>query len=123
LAVRLLCVCNAGHVRSVTLARLLRKRGWEVLSCGVDKNYSNETLLMLFNWADKIFFQKDAYEKLKNRIYKTGWSSEYVSTGFEAKADFRYDVGFDDWKIPQHPHLLEIMREMLKVIPVEGEYA
>ncbi len=114
-----LCVCNGGHVRSVTLARLLNKRGYECLVAGVDKDYSPETLLMLFNWADKIFFQKDSYSKLLERINSKGLASEFFGTGYESKADFRYDVGPDDWKKPQEDSLMMLMRDMIREFPPE----
>ena len=119
---RILCVCNGGHVRSVTLARLLRKRGFEVLSCGVSSGFSDDTLAMLFNWADKILIQKDSAEKLEKRALKVNGSLlSSIRFGNDSKFDFRFDVGPDDWKIPQHPDLLAKMRHLVENVPVEGE--
>jgi hypothetical protein len=118
---RFLCVCNSGHVRSVTLNRLLHKRGFQSLACGVDKNFTDETLLMLFNWADKIFYQKDAFKKLESRIRVTKMASEFFGAGYGTKADFRYDVGPDDWKVPQHVELLGKLRFLVDAFPADGD--
>lgn len=117
-----LCVCTSGHVRSVTLQRLLNKRGYQAISCGVDHLWSNDTLLMLFNWADKIFFQRDSYSVLQVRIIQHGWKSEFYGTGLSLKEDFRYDVGFDDWKKPQEDSLMMIMRDLVEKFPPSREF-
>jgi predicted protein tyrosine phosphatase len=117
---KILCVCNGGHVRSVTLARLLRKRGHEVLSCGVNSSYKDDTLTMLFNWAEKIIIQKDSAQKLEKRaLAMNGSLLNSIRFGNDSKFDFRFDVGPDDWKVPQHPDLLAKMRKMVENIPIE----
>jgi hypothetical protein len=81
---------------------------------------------MLFNWADKILIQKDAAEKLEKRALKStpnGSLLPSIRFGTDAKFDFRYDVGPDDWKIPQHPDLLTKMRDLLEFDPIEAEGA
>lgn len=107
---RVLCVCNSGNVRSVTLGRQLKKRGAEVLCCGVDKAFQPSTIIMLANWADIIYAQKDSEGKLSRFL-----SDETIGSPHELldKIDTRFDVGPDDWKYPDHPDLLRRIRDMI----------
>lgn len=118
---RVLCVCNGGHVRSVTLARLIRKRGHEALVCGVNSSYTNDTLKLLFNWAETILIQKDSAAKLEKRMQIDKDFGDAVRWITHGKFDLRYDVGPDDWKVPQHPDLLKQMRMMVDSIPLLEE--
>lgn len=111
-----LCVCNGAHVRSVTLARLLNKRGLETLACGVDKDFSDATIEMLIDWADVVYIQKDSLAKLTKRF-----SAVHLAV-WEGKLDTRFDVGPDDWKVPQHPDLLRIMREQVIAAERDGAF-
>lgn len=108
-----LCVCNGAHVRSVTLARLLNKRGIETLCCGVDKDFSDATIEMCSAWADVIFIQKDSLEKFRKRFGLVAETDTWLALAY-SKMDTRFDVGPDDWKIPQHPDLLARMRAMVE---------
>jgi hypothetical protein len=53
--VKILCVCDRGHSRSPTIASLLRERGHDTLSCGVDKA-TFETRKMLSDWCELAIF-------------------------------------------------------------------
>lgn len=111
---KILCVCVGGNVRSVTLARMLRKRGFEAIACGVDSRWSDETILMLFSWADKICIQKDAAEKLEKRMQqKKSTLNPTLRFVGDNKFDFHYDVGKDDWEVPQHHDLVNRYRDLL----------
>lgn len=110
---RALCVCNGGNVRSVTLARLLKKRGIEAIPIGVGSLFSDKTLLMLFDWVKDehdgmVYIQKDAEAKLNARM--PGWRS----LAGEHRISTVFDVGPDDWKVPMHPDLLAKMRKMVE---------
>jgi len=108
-----LCVCNGAHVRSVTLARLLNKRGFEVLTCGVDSDFSDDTIKMLFNWADKVYvLGGDSLAKLMKRNVLTNETSGKID-------HTTFNVGLDDWKVPQHPELLKLLRD--RCIQVFGQ--
>jgi hypothetical protein len=50
---RVLCLCDEGNNRSVTLASNLKYLGHDVLSAGLRRN-SPETLELLFEWAEYI---------------------------------------------------------------------
>jgi hypothetical protein len=117
---RRLAVCKGGNVRSATLARMLRRRRFEALNCGVDGRYSDETLLMLFNWAEYIFIQRDAAEMLGKR---PGWKVLMAGSkgafyhhedGRSGWLDFRFDVGPDVWRVPDHPDLLSRLDALFK---------
>lgn len=126
---KVLCVCNSGNVRSVTLGRQLKKRGAEVLCCGVDKAFKNSTIKMLANWADVIYCQKDAHGGLVGHLM-VGLTPEILDSNPEVKLHFentcrkidtRFDVGPDDWKIPDHPDLHRRVRDMLMADPEWSE--
>lgn len=126
---RVLCVCKSGNVRSVTLARLLRKRGAEVLSCGVDKSYTTYTLRILTGWANVIYCQKDAQARLwelltgdipQDQLDHNPEVSNYYKS-LREKISTQFDVGPDDWKIPDHPDLLARMRRLVLDDPEWGE--
>jgi hypothetical protein len=113
---KVLCVCTSGNVRSVTLARLLRKRGAEALCCGVDKGFQSPTIQMLASWADVIYAQADSVNGLRLHFYNT-YTDGIDSRKLEDKISTVFDVGLDDWKIPDHPDLLRRMRDMVMEDP------
>lgn len=115
---RVLCVCSNGNVRSVTLARILKGRGHQVLALGSKEfvNGSREDhviVIHLCRWADVIFVQKDAEIDLLDII-------KPLLEEIGPKIDTRFDVGPDDWKTPMHPDLLSIMRNMVNSDPYWG---
>lgn len=97
---KILAVCVNGNVRSVTLARLLKRRGHDALACGVDRN-STETISMLCVWADKIFV--------------TDWElRKDIPLNLRYKIDGGVDVGQDVWGRAMHPELVKIMEEKIQ---------
>lgn len=113
---KILCVCNNGNVRSTTLARLLKGRGHQVLVLGAKDFCDSDDVdidiaLQMCVWSDIIFCQKDS-EKYLLKIMER---SEFITlSSLTAKIDLRFDVGYDDWKVPMHPHLLAKMRDLLE---------
>lgn len=114
---RALCACNSGHVRSVTLARMLGKRGFVCLTVGVE-DHDDETLAWLLGWADVVFIQADAAEKLRRR---TEESATLAAIPFGHKLDPRFDVGPDDWRVPEEPFLREKLRVMVEASGLRGD--
>lgn len=55
---KILTICDQWNNRSVTLASQLKYWGNDVISAGLSTN-SQETLHMLFEWADKIIITED----------------------------------------------------------------
>ena len=55
---KILCICEGGNVRSVSLAQHLKEIGHEAIAVG-DKYTSNETYALLFKWADKVIDLRD----------------------------------------------------------------
>lgn len=89
---KILCLCSAGAVRSVTLAFVLKyKYKHDALAASMDKN-SESTLKMLYEWADLIIA---VTEGLHDSI-----PMEYLdkSTWF--------DIGEDVWKQSLAPELV-----------------
>lgn len=91
---KILCVCRWGNIRSVALARLLKKEGFDALSCGVNA-MREDTKKMLANWADVILIPSEKY-----RVY----FSEYE------KKVFDMEIGEDIWKDADHPDLLLLVK-------------
>lgn len=90
---KILCLCSAGAVRSVTLAFVLKfKYKHDALAASLDKN-SDETLHMLYQWADKIVA---VTEGLYDQI-----PLEYLD-----KSMF-LDIGEDIWKQSLDPKLTQ----------------
>jgi predicted protein tyrosine phosphatase len=111
---RCLCLCNDGQVRSTTLARMLRKRGMEAIAAGASKLWSDETLHMLCNWAEVIYVMgSDSRRKFDERIKDLG-ISKASAQNITAKIDMRYNVGYDDWHVPDHPDLLARLRLLVE---------
>lgn len=98
-----LVVCNGGHVRSPTLARLLDKRGWEAQPCGWEKEWALRALLA---GQPDVVFAMD--QRCAERVLEAGWLGPIV---------LDYDVGPDDWKVPDHPDLLRRLRDLVEQQP------
>ncbi len=94
---KILCVCHQGRVRSVTLANLLKwKFRHDILVAGSNSNYE-ETLLMLYRWADLIFVTD-------NRIW--------IDPNFTHKV-VDFNVGPDRWLVPGNRDLEKIFSEKI----------
>lgn len=109
---RILCVCSSGHVRSVTLARLLDKRGHEAQACGLKHRTA---LPLLCEWAEAIYFLDwPVRDELLRRFaqWAAGDHAAYRRLVFKLAGD--YVVGPDDWKVPDHPDLLALMRGLVE---------
>lgn len=97
---KILTMCRGGHVRSVGAKFLLSyKYGHEVLACGWESN-SDETLEMLFDWADFIIVMKDEF-------------MQYVPKKYKGKT-FCYHVGRDIFGNPFHPDLQKFTEKLIK---------
>lgn len=91
-----LAVCEFGHVRSVTLARILRHHGHEALACGYADRFGTDTLLMLYDWADVVYpLDRTAKAAMERRI------GHELFRGCDD-----YMVGPDVWHYPDHPALI-----------------
>lgn len=104
---RCLCVCHSGNVRSITLARLLRKRGHEAIGVGLKQR---SLVPLLAGWAERIYAMDDLVcARLR----------EVLPAEQATLVSLRYDVGPDDWHLPQHPDLLRRLRDMVEANPPE----
>lgn len=91
---KILTVCRAGLVRSVSLMDVLKLHfePTDVLAAGIDFN-STGTLTDLFKWADKIIVMEDRY-RLR------------IPEEYEQKI-LVCEVGPDTYGTPKHPTLIE----------------
>lgn len=102
---KVLTMCQGGHVRSVALKYLLKYvYGHDVLACGWESN-TQETREMLYRWADVIVIMQPEME-------------QYVPQEHHNAGDRRkllcYDVGPDNYGSPFHPSLQQGLREMIE---------
>lgn len=105
----ILCLCNYGQVRSVTMANLLESRGQKTFAAGM-LNSSISTLDRLCNAAESIVvvnkanvdreFQTDTTDKHARQILN-------VLDKYKEKISTCDTVGFDRWGVPMHPELVE----------------
>lgn len=96
---KILCACDSGNVRSVTMARILKARGHDALSCGINKN-SFATLLLLESWAELIL------------VSETRQKGDFTSTS-KIK---NLHLGPDVWGEAMHPELVRKIKRELKLI-------
>ncbi|MCR4324161.1 MAG: hypothetical protein NUV69_00530 [Candidatus Curtissbacteria bacterium] len=102
----ILCVCEHGNNRSVTMAWLLKYvEGFETLTAGL-KYHSPETLRMLFEWADVITVPEERLLSLIPEEYKS-------------KVKF-YDIGPDKYPRPHNKDLLARARALFEADKIVG---
>lgn len=96
---KILCLCRAGVVRSVALAKILKELfGHDALSVSWQYN-SKKTLDILFEWAETIAIVEPGYHKYVPKRY----SSKVVLV----------DIGEDDWHDAIHPELIDKLYKAL----------
>lgn len=97
---RILTICQGGHVRSVAAKYLLRyKYGHDVIACGWEGN-TDETRDMLCQWAEYIVIMQGEFKK-------------YIDPMYHGKL-FAYDVGRDRFGNPFHPELQAMIDGMIR---------
>jgi hypothetical protein len=96
--VKILTVCSRGNVRSVTLRHFLADK-YDVLACGVDAQ-SEETLNMLYGWADKI-------------IVTSGEFISRIPKEYEEKS-YLWNIGNDIWGQAHVPSLMYICQRLVE---------
>lgn len=96
-SLRLLCVCQYGHSRSVALARQLHGRKVAAIACGVAT--AGPWLFPLCDWASHVLLLDDA---LRGAIPAAS-VSKIVS----------FNVGPDRWVNPYHPELADLLAKMI----------
>jgi hypothetical protein len=96
----ILTICRRGNHRSVLTAMLLRdQRGYrDVIPAGIE-SLSDETLSMLFNWAEKILV---VAEGVANRIPVEHQNKVIIM-----------ELGVDLWGLPFHPPFAEKANQYL----------
>ena len=101
---KILCVCQYGHSRSVALARVFHSMGHGAVSIGWATN--GGAIECLSDWADIIATLETQYAR-------------YVPIRSTAKiVDF--NVGADRWVNPYHPELARILTEKVNSLVASG---
>lgn len=95
----LLCACDKGVNRSVHFASQLKWWGNDTIAIGLD-NTSQETLKMLYKWADKIIITE-----LSQRLKINGEYQEKI---------IEFEVGQDIYPRPFNPQLLAKVKDILE---------
>jgi protein-tyrosine-phosphatase len=97
---KILTMCQGGHVRSVAAKYLLKyKYGHDVIACGWESN-SEATRDMLCAWADYIVIMQTEFK-------------QFIPSQYHSKL-FAYDVGPDHYGNPFHPALQRSIDSMIK---------
>lgn len=103
---KIVAMCQGGHVRSVGLKFLLRYTfGHDVIACGWEGN-TEETRRMLFNWADAIVILQG--------VFISHVPPEFHNNPDGSRKLFCYDVGEDRFGTPFHPELQHMLLSMVQ---------
>ena len=96
---KVLVCCQGGNVRSVTFGFILKyKYNIDAIAASLEKN-SNDTLDMLFEWADTIIVVQESMKDFIPKLYH--------------KKLLVLDIGPDRWGQSLHPELLQICIDLL----------
>lgn len=78
-AIKALCVCSAGLLRSPTIAKYLTSKGYNTRACGTSQEYAlipiSEALL---EWADEIHVVKEQEDYIRGLIKDYGTEVKVV---------------------------------------------
>ena len=78
-AVKALCVCSAGLLRSPTIAKYLTGKGYNTRACGTSQDYAlipvTEALL---TWCDEVYVVKDQAGKIIKLLSVLGYDDVIV---------------------------------------------
>lgn len=78
-AIKALCVCSAGLLRSPTIAKYLTSKGYNTRACGTSQEYAlipiSEALL---NWADEIHVVQEQEEYIRGLVEEYGAEAKIV---------------------------------------------
>lgn len=105
----ILCLCNYGQVRSVTMARLLEKKGYQTLAVGMLNN-STDTLDRLCSAAKTVIVVNKTNVDRRFRKDTSDSHAQMILEVLDKHKDKTYicdTVGFDRWGVPMHPELVE----------------
>jgi len=105
--VKVLCLCEAGVVRSGAMAWILKYHfDVDAIAASLAKN-SSRTLNELADWADHIILM----DKTLKGLYLRHGLCEITPGRDLASKLILCDVGTDVWKNPFHPELLGIVHQ------------
>lgn len=117
---KILTVCQGGHVRSVALKYLLHYGGYgqhDVIACGWQSN-TQETREMLYEWADLIIVMQPEFAQFVPEKFHTKWKPNDIGTSNWKEGDtvrrlYCFDVGQDRYGNAFHPELQAMLRSMI----------
>lgn len=96
---KFLCICWAGHSRSVTLARAFHLWGHHAVAIGLCSS-GPELMRTLCEWADVI-------------CPLQGYFVEGIPKEYHGKVTTHFDIGGDVWGVPYHPAMQKILDEKI----------
>lgn len=102
---RILCICEWGENRSVTVAHHLKFLGHETIAIGV-KSTKPDTRRMLYRWADRIIVVDE---------YIEAWvrADEQAHPDDRAKVQL-WDIGPDEYHRPHNKQLIGVVRKLIE---------
>lgn len=96
---KFLCICWAGHSRSVTLARAFHFWGHNAVAIGLCSS-GPELMRTLCEWADVI-------------CPVQGYFVDGIPREYHGKVTNHFDIGGDVWGVPYHPVMQKIIDEKI----------
>lgn len=102
-AIKALCVCSAGLLRSPTIAKYLTSRGYNTRACGTSQDYAlvpvSEALL---TWCDEVYVVKEQAEAVNKLLEDLGYDDVVV-----------YELDIPDAYGTFDPELEDIIRRLV----------
>ena len=78
-AIKALCVCSAGLLRSPTIAKYLTSKGYNTRACGTSQEYALIPISeVLLNWADEIHVVQEQEDYVRGLMKDYGTEAKLV---------------------------------------------
>lgn len=103
---KILVLCDQGNNRSVTLAHHLKYWGHDVIPAGLKTN-SQDTLIMLVKWSDRIIITEQSQVVELGTIWS--WPLSELSPKLQL-----WNIGPDNYPRPFNKELLVIVRRLME---------
>lgn len=105
----ILCLCNYGQVRSVTMAKILQDKGYQTLAAGMINNPPNLLDKVMEAAGTVIVCNKPNVERRFRKDLPEDRAELVLSVLDKHKEKILTcdTVGFDRWGQPMHPELVE----------------
>ena len=116
---KILCLCDAGEVRSVAMAKVLRERG----HFAVAGSFDNIRSMFYEHTGNEVFNpkKKRAMDMQENDIEYMGFTRAFFDKVIFMQEGGEHFIGRDDWGNIDHPELVAKCRELVDNLELEEE--